>query len=95
MHGKPVPTLFEKEEPVSLPPLLFPRLRRRFPQVLCGLGVSLLLSGTACSLQPKSPPLVTQMTVASFAVDTHLGTQSTEEALRKGPLVVLFYRGHW
>lgn len=35
------------------------------------------------------------MTMASFAVDTHLGKKSAEEALQKGPLVVLFYRGHW
>ncbi len=94
-RGMHFQTVLEKEEPVSLPSLLFPHVRRRAPQILCGLGLSLLLTGTACSLQPKSPPLVTQMTVASFSVDTHLGSKSAEEALQKGPLVVLFYRGHW
>ncbi len=87
----------DEEEPVTFAPSLFPfpRLRRRLPQVLCGLGLSLLVTSTACSLQPKSPPIATQMTMASFAVDTHLGKKSAEEALQKGPLVVLFYRGHW
>lgn len=85
----------KKEDSVSSPPLPFLRICRRMPQALCGLGLSLLLTGSACSLQPKSPPLSTRMTMASFSADSHLGRQSAEEALQKGPLVVLFYRGHW
>ncbi len=80
---------------MSSPPLLFPRTRRLLAQTVCGLGLSLVLTGSACSLHPKSPPITTQMTVESFAVDTHLGKRSAEEALQQGPLVVLFYRGHF
>lgn len=84
-----------KEEPVSVKEPLFLRVRRRIYQALWGLGLTVVLTGSACSLQPKSLPLATQMTVASLAVDTHLGKQSADEALQKGPLVVLFYRGHF
>jgi len=60
-----------------------------------GLLLSLAVAGSGCTLHPKIPPAATEIAMASFSVDTTQGKLAAQEALQSGPLVLLFYRGHW
>ena len=62
------------------------------------LGALALVVATtlaACRLTTKTPPLLAQAAGPAFAIDSTLGPLSSQEALSRGPLVLIFYRGHW
>lgn len=58
--------------------------------VTAGLGG---LAG--CQLHAASPSLPAAATPAAFTVGSTEGGLDSAAALVKGPLVLIFYRGHW
>lgn len=70
------------------------RTARSLPS-LGGAALALLAIVAACHLTPKAPPLLAAATAPQFAVESTLGPQSSQAALARGPLLLVFYRGHW
>lgn len=60
-----------------------------------GLGAAGLLSLAACQLHSTGHTLETAAIPASFTLPSTEGTLDSAAALSKGPLVLIFYRGHW
>ena len=71
------------------------RLRSRAYELMSGVVLAGCLATSGCALHPKSPPLAAQSALATFSVHSSQGQLSAADALQNGPLVVLFYRGHW
>lgn len=74
-------------------------MRRAGPSILL-LGLSLfvltaLTSLSACRLHTTTPPLAAQAAAPAFTLDSTAGSLSAQSALSSGPLVLVFYRGHW
>ncbi len=70
-------------------------LRSRAHGLLSGVVLAGCLATSGCALHPKAPPLAAQSALATFSVHSSQGQLSAADALQNGPLVVLFYRGHW
>ena len=73
-----------------LGPMFAGLLRLRPGLVMAGLGG---LAG--CQLHAASPALPAAATPAAFTTGSTGGTLDSAAALAKGPLVLIFYRGHW
>lgn len=69
------------------------RLWRRAAMVLWLAAASAQFSG--CALVPKAVPLTEQAAPQPFTLASNQGPLSSSDALARGPLVVLFYRGHF
>ena len=66
--------------------------RKRSPLYLCLL---LFLMGAGCRLQTTSEPLALQAVAPSLVLSSTAGTLDSKQAISQGPLVLIFYRGHW
>jgi hypothetical protein len=59
-----------------------------------GLGGAGLSMG--CALETRAPALAERARAPDFSLPSHLGGNiSLADALRRGPAVLVFYRGHW
>jgi hypothetical protein len=68
--------------------------------VLAALAVVVTLGcaafGAGCALETRGPALAERAKAPDFSLPSHLGGRvSLAEALRRGPAVLVFYRGHW
>jgi hypothetical protein len=70
--------------------MIMQRLPRAAPWLLAAL-----LFGVACRLAPAGRPLPTAATAPAFHLESTVGPLDVRAALAAGPLVLLFYRGHW
>ncbi|MBU0719554.1 MAG: redoxin domain-containing protein [Planctomycetes bacterium] len=76
------------------------RDRRRWVRLICVLNV-LLLVGFAYSfiwwaVLPKTPVFASLQTAPDFTLQDHSGQWVTlSEAWSSGPVLLVFYRGHW
>jgi len=62
--------------------------------VLGSLG--LVAAGNAGCLSTRGPSVPQGATAPSFTLKSHLGTDVSLDALAaRGPVVIVFYRGHW
>lgn len=72
------------------------RMRRAGPSIwLIGLSLFVLTALSACRLHTTTPPLAAQAAAPAFTLDSTAGSLSAQSALSSGPLVLVFYRGHW
>jgi hypothetical protein len=68
--------------------------------VLAALAVAVGLGGAAlaagCTLETRGPALAERAKAPDFSLPSHLGGNvSLADVLRRGPAVLVFYRGHW
>lgn len=64
--------------------------------VRAAIGAALLLAALpACKLNTAEAPLATQVQAPAIKLASSLGEVSTQTALAQGPMVLIFYRGHW
>jgi cytochrome oxidase Cu insertion factor (SCO1/SenC/PrrC family) len=57
---------------------------------------ALALAVVGCRLQTQAPPKQVAETAPSFTLPDHNGNQVVLSSLReRGPVVIVFYRGHW
>lgn len=71
-------------------------MRRAGPSLwLLGLSLFVLTALSACRLHTTTPPLAAQAVTPAFTLDSTAGSLSAQSALSSGPLVLVFYRGHW
>lgn len=59
------------------------------------LGLALLGGPLGCRLSPKAVPATEQALITPFVAESTLGRLDSAAALAQGPLVLIFYRGHW
>lgn len=59
------------------------------------LGTAGLVGLAGCMLHATGPTLETAATPASFTLPSTGGTLDSAAAVARGPLVLIFYRGHW
>lgn len=59
------------------------------------LGVGVLALGLGCRVSPKGTPVAEQTVAAPFTATSSLGELDLTAALGRGPVVLIFYRGHW
>lgn len=59
------------------------------------LGVGVLALGLGCRVSPKGTPVAEQAVAVPFTAKSSLGELDLTAALGRGPLVLIFYRGHW
>lgn len=62
------------------------------PALAAGLAV---VSAGGCQLRAVTPALPENATPPPFTLASTGGTLDSAAALAKGPLVLIFYRGHW
>lgn len=60
-----------------------------------GLGTAGLVGLAGCRLHATGPALAEAARPASFTLPSTSGTLDSAAALAQGPLVLIFYRGHW
>lgn len=73
-------------------------MRRTHPPLarVALLGTALFaLTAGGCRLATVGSPLATQTAAPAATLESTLGPLSTQSALAQGPLVLVFYRGHW
>jgi hypothetical protein len=58
-------------------------------------GLGALVLGAGCRVSPRGTPLAEQTVAAPFTAQSSLGELDAGAALGRGPLVLIFYRGHW
>ena len=71
------------------------RVRRR--SAVLGASAALLtaLAG-GCRLQPRDPPKTAAEPAPDFTLPDHEGNDvALADLLQQGPVVLIFYRGHW
>ena len=55
-----------------------------------------LLTLAACALYTRTPPVSTEARAPEFTLPTHTGGSiSLADLTRRGPAVIVFYRGTW
>jgi hypothetical protein len=62
------------------------------------MAVSVLLWCAACGtfVRPRGEPLPVRETAPEFSLQSQNGeTVSLPEILKQGPVLIVFYRGHW
>jgi hypothetical protein len=64
-------------------------------RTLAAAALTALVTLAACHLTPVGSPLTAQATAPEVALDSTLGPLRSPQALAGGPLVLVFYRGHW
>ena len=69
------------------------RLAHSISLLVCAALLTATLS--ACRLKTTGAPLALQAATPATLLDSTLGPQSSQSALAQGPLVLVFYRGHW
>ncbi|MBW2457260.1 MAG: redoxin domain-containing protein [Deltaproteobacteria bacterium] len=78
-------------------PSIQPRLRTGV--VLLLLGLAAVLGYGACgwwTIEPRTTPIQVKRPAPEFALPDHEGTVvRLSDLLARGPVVVIFYRGHW
>jgi hypothetical protein len=53
------------------------------------------LAAPACRLTPAATPLSLRTVAPPFSLPSTAGVLDSRAALAQGPLVLVFYRGHW
>ncbi|MEJ7735095.1 MAG: hypothetical protein WKG00_38640 [Polyangiaceae bacterium] len=76
------------------------RAARTARGVLAALALAVALGGAAagagCALETRGPALAERAQAPDFSLPSHLGGNvSLADVLRRGPAVLVFYRGHW
>lgn len=70
--------------------------RRALPRrAVLALGLGVLALGLGCRVSPRGTPMAEQAVAAPFTAKSSLGELDMTAALGRGPLVLIFYRGHW
>ena len=67
--------------------------RARLAQMMVGLAC--LLVASACQLKRTGPSLPPQSMAPPVVLESTRGPLDTQAAISRGPLVLVFYRGHW
>jgi hypothetical protein len=65
------------------------------PFWLLGLSLFGLTALGACRLHTTTPPLAAQAAAPAFALASTAGPLDAQSTLAGGPLLLVFYRGHW
>ena len=58
------------------------------------VGAATVLGGAGC-LHGTAPALAVEATPAEFSLPSTGGMLDSRAAVAQGPLVLIFYRGHW
>jgi len=64
-------------------------------RALVGAALMMLAAFSACRLTSTGSPLLAQATAPAMVLESTLGPLNSQSALAGGPLVLVFYRGHW
>lgn len=64
-------------------------------RVLAGAALLLLMVLASCRLTPTGSPLSAQAMAPPMVLASTLGQLNSQSALASGPLVLVFYRGHF
>lgn len=64
-------------------------------RAVLALGLGVLALGLGCRVSPKGTPVAEQTVAVPLTAQSSLGELDMTAALDRGPLVFIFYRGHW